>query len=268
MAMLQDSTIQPIPGSAVLPSAAASWRHSAQRALWLAITQVSRRSKTTAASGGPVFQEAIDNIVHQARATGSDEIVLAVDHLNIEVIEATTERLQVFPLPLSLIPEGSACALPQKPLRQFGTAKVAELRQVPLTPAQCAAKRVVDLIIGTLVVLFILPVMICIAVLIRLDSPGPILFRQRRMGLKGQLFHIYKFRTMTTLDDGAVIRQARRGDDRVTCVGAVLRRFSLDELPQLFNVLKGEMSLVGPRPHALAHDIEYQPGNHFLRCAP
>jgi putative colanic acid biosynthesis UDP-glucose lipid carrier transferase len=114
-----------------------------------------------------------------------------------------------------------------------------------------------DLTIAAFVLLFVLPVMVTIAVLIRVESPGPVFFHQRRIGLNGQLFHICKFRTMTTLDDGAVVRQVHLGDKRVTRVGAILRRYSLDEVPQLFNVLKGEMSLVGPRPHALAHDIEY-----------
>jgi lipopolysaccharide/colanic/teichoic acid biosynthesis glycosyltransferase len=94
-------------------------------------------------------------------------------------------------------------------------------------------------------------------VVVTLDSRGPVLFRQRRIGFNGREFHIYKFRTMKTLEDGAIIQQACQGDQRITRIGRLLRRFSIDELPQLFNVLKGEMSLVGPRPHALAHDREY-----------
>jgi putative colanic acid biosynthesis UDP-glucose lipid carrier transferase len=126
-----------------------------------------------------------------------------------------------------------------------------------LTRPQVTVKRLLDILAGTLALLAVLPALVAIAALIRLNSPGPILFRQRRIGLNGRSFYIFKFRTMTTLDDGPVVRQASRGDDRVTSVGRVLRKFSLDELPQLFNVLRGEMSLVGPRPHALAHDTEY-----------
>ncbi|MEA2740075.1 MAG: hypothetical protein QOH05_3382 [Acetobacteraceae bacterium] len=158
---------------------------------------------------------------------------------------------------VGLTTDESISQLWQTSSRQVGTTGATALRDTALTPAQCAAKRVLDLVLAGLVLLFILPVMVTIAVLIRLDSPGPVFFRQRRIGLNGQLFQIYKFRTMTALDDGAVIHQARPGDERVTRTGAILRRFSLDEVPQLFNVLKGEMSLVGPRPHALAHDIEY-----------
>jgi undecaprenyl-phosphate galactose phosphotransferase/putative colanic acid biosynthesis UDP-glucose lipid carrier transferase len=96
------------------------------------------------------------------------------------------------------------------------------------------------------------------ALLIKLDSPGPILFSQWRSGFNGRLFRIFKFRSMTVLEDGPVIRQATRDDPRVTRVGRWLRRTNIDELPQLFNVLRGEMSLVGPRPHAAAHDSEYE----------
>ncbi|MBN9447724.1 MAG: sugar transferase, partial [Bosea sp.] len=91
-----------------------------------------------------------------------------------------------------------------------------------------------------------------------IDSKGPVLFLQRRYGFNQEPFRIFKFRTMTTTDDGAVIRQATRGDPRITRVGRHLRRYNLDELPQLINVIAGQMSLVGPRPHALAHDREYQ----------
>lgn len=136
--------------------------------------------------------------------------------------------------------------------------KAIELRSVPLTRQQLAAKRLLDLVGGMLALLITLPVLVLIVAFIRLDSPGPVLFRQRRIGFNGRPFHIYKFRTMTTLEDGAVIRQTCRNDARVTRVGRTLRKLSLDELPQLLNVLRGEMSLVGPRPHALAHDTEYR----------
>jgi putative colanic acid biosynthesis UDP-glucose lipid carrier transferase len=93
---------------------------------------------------------------------------------------------------------------------------------------------------------------------VRISSPGPIIFRQRRYGLDGQEIYVYKFRSMTTTDDGAVVRQATRNDARVTRVGAILRRTSLDELPQFINVLQGRMSIVGPRPHAVAHNEQYR----------
>lgn len=130
---------------------------------------------------------------------------------------------------------------------------------VAAPPKACAVavsrrKRAFDFMVALGALLFFLPLLVTIAALVRLESPGPALFRQRRTGLNGQIFTVFKFRTMTVAEDGAVVTQAIKGDARVTALGAVLRRFSLDELPQILNVLRGEMSLIGPRPHAVAHD--------------
>ena len=119
-------------------------------------------------------------------------------------------------------------------------------------------KRSLDIAIALALLFLLMPLMVTIAVIVRLDGAGPALFRQRRGGLRGEPFVIYKFRTMRVVEDGAAIRQASRNDMRCTAVGRILRRLSLDELPQLLNVLKGEMSLVGPRPHALAHDAQFK----------
>lgn len=119
------------------------------------------------------------------------------------------------------------------------------------------AKRLTDIVGAGLGLLILLPFLALIAVLIVLESPGPVFFRQRRTGRDGEVFVIYKFRTMRVMEDGPEIIQASRDDHRVTRIGRFLRRSSIDELPQLINVLKGEMSLVGPRPHALAHDVYY-----------
>ena len=104
----------------------------------------------------------------------------------------------------------------------------------------------------------LLPLLALIAVLVKLTSPGPVIFKQRRYGLDGREIAVYKFRTMKVTEDGAYIRQASRTDHRITRIGAIMRRTSIDELPQLINVLQGRMSLVGPRPHAVAHNEEYR----------
>lgn len=117
-----------------------------------------------------------------------------------------------------------------------------------------AFKRGFDLLAASLGLILLAPLLLAIAILVRLDSRGPSLFVQRRGGLHGRPFLCVKFRTMTSQDDGRAIEQAQPGDGRVTKLGAFLRKTSLDELPQLLNVLRGDMSLVGPRPHALAHD--------------
>jgi len=99
---------------------------------------------------------------------------------------------------------------------------------------------------------------VLIAIVVKASSPGPVIFKQRRYGLDGREIAVYKFRTMSVVEDGAEVRQASKSDSRITPVGAVLRRSSMDELPQLINVLQGRMSLVGPRPHAVAHNEEYR----------
>ncbi|MHB2266476.1 exopolysaccharide biosynthesis polyprenyl glycosylphosphotransferase [Aliihoeflea sp. PC F10.4] len=131
------------------------------------------------------------------------------------------------------------------------------------------SKRSVDIVLAAIALVALLPLLLVIALAIKLDSRGPVLFRQRRGGLDGRPFAILKFRTLTVLEDGPSIRQIGRADSRVTRVGSFLRRTSLDELPQLFNVLTGDMSLVGPRPHALAHDEIYGQTvpNYSLRFA-
>ncbi len=125
-------------------------------------------------------------------------------------------------------------------------------------PAQSGAKRCLDIVAAGLILVLLLPVLVLVALLVRLESPGPALFRQRRGGVMGAPFVIYKFRTMRVLEDGDDLKQATRQDARITRIGALLRRTSVDELPQLLNVLKGDMSLVGPRPHALAHDRAFE----------
>jgi putative colanic acid biosynthesis UDP-glucose lipid carrier transferase len=123
--------------------------------------------------------------------------------------------------------------------------------------AESASKRALDLVASALLLLLLSPLLALVSLAILLDSRGPLVFAQRRTGLNGKTFAILKFRSMHVLEDGADVKQAVRGDARITRVGRVIRRLSLDELPQLLNVLTGDMSLVGPRPHAVAHDEYY-----------
>jgi len=129
----------------------------------------------------------------------------------------------------------------------------------PAPVARSVSKRAFDVTVAALALLFVAPLLAACALAIWIEDRGVILFRQRRTGLGGRPFVIYKLRTMRVQEDGPGLAHARRGDARVTRVGAFLRKSSIDELPQLFNVLKGDMSLVGPRPHALAHDQHYGP---------
>jgi putative colanic acid biosynthesis UDP-glucose lipid carrier transferase len=147
-----------------------------------------------------------------------------------------------------------------EPLPAAGDDDVAlvALREQPFAGVRGALKRAEDLVLASVILLLISPLMAAIAAAVRLTSPGPVLFRQGRYGLDGQVFRVWKFRTMTVCEDGAAFVQARRGDARVTRLGAFLRRTSLDELPQFVNVLQGHMSIVGPRPHPTALDDRYR----------
>ena len=132
-----------------------------------------------------------------------------------------------------------------------------EIQREPLNGWERLMKRALDLVLAVVAAVLLALVLLMTAVAIKIDSDGPVLFRQRRVGFGNREFLIYKFRTMTVMDDGEAVVQARRGDWRVTRIGKLLRRSSIDELPQLINVIRGDMSIVGPRPHAVAHHDQY-----------
>ena len=128
----------------------------------------------------------------------------------------------------------------------------------PFTGSNGIIKRASDIVLSLLILMLISPLLLIIALAIKLDSPGPVIFKQRRYGLDGEEILVYKFRSMRVCEDGETIRQAKKGDSRITRIGAFLRKSSLDELPQFINVLQGRMSIVGPRPHAVAHNEIYR----------
>jgi Undecaprenyl-phosphate glucose phosphotransferase len=205
------------------------------------------------------LEDTINHVIKLARQDTIHDIFLMIPWAHDRCIESIVDALSVLPLPVHLLPdEGVARYLNQRALRIGGT-WAAELKRTPLTALEQALKRALDIIGASTGLIVLLPLMLITSVLIKIDTPGPILFTQKRIGLSGRSFRIYKFRTMSVLEDGAVIQQASRNDPRVTHVGRWIRRGSIDELPQLLNVLTGDMSLVGPRPHAVAHDDEYEP---------
>jgi putative colanic acid biosynthesis UDP-glucose lipid carrier transferase len=130
--------------------------------------------------------------------------------------------------------------------------------ETPFRGVDGLTKRLSDIVLSTLILLLISPVLLALALAVKFTSPGPVIFKQRRYGLDGEQILVYKFRSMTTTDDGATIKQAQKDDKRITPLGAIMRRTSLDELPQFVNVLQGRMSIVGPRPHAVAHNELYR----------
>jgi putative colanic acid biosysnthesis UDP-glucose lipid carrier transferase len=130
--------------------------------------------------------------------------------------------------------------------------------ETPFRGVDGLVKRASDIVLSTLILLLIAPLLLVVAIAVKLTSPGPIIFKQRRYGLDGEEIVVYKFRSMTVTEDGPTIKQAEKGDARVTPLGAFMRRTSIDELPQFVNVLQGRMSIVGPRPHAIAHNELYR----------
>ena len=190
-----------------------------------------------------------------------DEVVIATDGIAPDAVAALVRWLRTFPVSTSLAAEHVGRPVPVLALGRIGDTPLLRVVERPLDGWQRIVKELEDRILGTLFLVLAAPVMAMIAVAIKLTSPGPILFRQLRHGFNQQPIEVLKFRTMYVdqcdAPDAAQIRQATRDDSRVTPLGRFLRRTSLDELPQLINVLRGEMSLVGPRPHALAHNETY-----------
>ncbi len=156
------------------------------------------------------------------------------------------------------VPDIFVTDLIQARMDAVGRMPVVAVCDTPFSGLNGLVKRVSDIVLSLLILLLISPVLLVVAVLVKLSSPGPIIFRQRRYGLDGEEIMVYKFRSMTVCEDGPNVPQARKGDVRITRLGAILRKTSLDELPQFVNVLQGRMSIAGPRPHAVAHNEMYR----------
>ena len=168
------------------------------------------------------------------------------------------ENLQGTTASIYFVPDVFGISIIQGRLQDFNGVPVVGICETPFTGTNRLVKRVSDVVLAGLILVLIAPVLAAVALGVRLSSPGPIIFKQKRNGLDGEEIIVYKFRSMTSTDNGAVVKQATRGDARITRFGAFIRKTSLDELPQFINVLQGSMSIVGPRPHAVAHNELYR----------
>ena len=204
--------------------------------------------------GESAADDVVDDIISMCRASEIEEVVLFVNPERMSHLRSIARRLRVLPLPVTLVPLGPLSQLFQRVHNDIGDTVAIELQRAALSPVEQVLKRTVDVVLSVSALALLSPLMAAVAVAIKLDSPGPVLFRQTRHGFNGKPFSIYKFRSMTVMEDGDVVRQAQKRDSRVTRVGYWTRRLSIDELPQLINVVRGDMSVVGPRPHASAHD--------------
>ncbi len=173
-------------------------------------------------------------------------------------VEALLDGLRDTTASVYFVPDMHFVDLLQARVDQVGGIPVMGVWETPYYGVNAVLKRASDVVFASLALLALSPLMIAIAIGVKLGSPGPVLFKQRRYGFGGEEIRVYKFRTMTVCEDGPDVPQARRDDDRITPLGRVLRRLSLDELPQFINVLQGRMSVVGPRPHAVAHNEHYR----------
>ena len=168
------------------------------------------------------------------------------------------EDLQGTTASIYFVPDVFGISIIQGRLQDMNGVPVVGICETPFTGINRLIKRLSDIVLASLILVLVAPVLLAVAVGVKLSSHGPIIFRQKRNGLDGEEIVVYKFRSMTTMDDGPVVRQATKGDARITPFGAFIRKTSLDELPQFINVLQGRMSIVGPRPHAVAHNEMYR----------
>jgi putative colanic acid biosynthesis UDP-glucose lipid carrier transferase len=192
------------------------------------------------------------------RAHGIKEVFITLPLGSQPRIIALLEHLQGTTASIYFVPDVFGISIIQGRLQDMGGVPVVGICETPFTGTNRLMKRISDVVLSALILALIAPVMLAVAIGVKLSSPGPVIFRQKRNGLDGEEIVVYKFRSMTAMDNGPVVKQATKGDARITPFGAFIRKTSLDELPQFVNVLQGRMSIVGPRPHAVAHNEMYR----------
>ena len=192
------------------------------------------------------------------RANGIDEAYITLPLGSQPRIVELMEQLQGTTASIFFVPDVFGIHIIQGRLQDMNGVPVVGICETPFTGTNELVKRVSDIVLGSIILVLISPILLALAIGVKLSSPGPVIFKQRRNGLDGEEIVVYKFRSMRTQDNGAVVKQATKGDSRITPFGAFIRKTSLDELPQFINVLQGRMSIVGPRPHAVAHNEEYR----------
>ena len=208
--------------------------------------------------GSDTLHEDLALAAATARVLRPEDVFILAPWSQKETIEACVNAFLRVPASIHLGTERVLAQFTDFEVERMGPIASLHLVRRPLSTFEIIQKRIFDVIVSTIALVLLSPLFALMALLIKLDSRGPVFFMQRRYGFNQEPFRIYKFRSMTTLDDGPVVVQAKENDVRITRIGAFIRKWNIDELPQLINVLRGEMSLVGPRPHALAHDQQYE----------
>jgi putative colanic acid biosynthesis UDP-glucose lipid carrier transferase len=206
----------------------------------------------------PLRLGSLRDLSRQVTELGIREVYITLPLGSQPRIAKLLEEVQATTASLFYVPDVFGISIIQGRLQDLNGVPVVGICETPFTGTNSLVKRTSDVLLSIAILILISPLLAFIAVGVKLSSPGPVIFRQRRNGLDGEEITVYKFRSMTSQDNGSVVRQATRDDPRTTPFGAFLRRTSLDELPQFVNVLQGRMSIVGPRPHAVAHNEEYR----------
>ena len=204
------------------------------------------------------FIGTLSNLSAYVKEHGTDVIFIALPIRHLKRVMDLLDDLRDTTASIYYVPDIFVFDLIQARSGEIHGIPVVAMCETPFYGYRGVTKRLTDVGLSLVILLLFLPLLLVVAILVKISSPGPVIFRQRRYGLDGQEIAVYKFRTMKVTEDGEQIRQASKSDSRITPIGSVLRRTSLDELPQLLNVLQGRMSLVGPRPHAVAHNEEYR----------
>lgn len=199
-----------------------------------------------------------DDLIKAAHSNEYDGIYIALPMRAEKLISKLVNELADCSVPVHIVPDLFTFNLITSRTTNIGRIPLLSVYESPFDELGMMIKRAQDIILGAIILAIIAIPMAIIAIAIKLTSPGPILFKQRRYGLGGEEILVWKFRSMNVCEDGAKIKQAKRDDERFTPIGKILRRTSVDELPQFFNVLGGSMSIVGPRPHAVAHNELYR----------
>ena len=200
----------------------------------------------------------LPDTANYVRDNNIDVVFIALPIRQIQRMMNRMDDLRNSTASLYYVPDIFVFDLIQSRTAEFMGVPVVAMCETPFHGYRGAVKRILDVILTSLILVLTFPLFLAVAIGVKLTSPGPIIFRQRRYGLDGKEIIVYKFRSMTVTEDGDKVVQAKQNDSRLTPIGGFLRRYSLDELPQLFNVLEGTMSLVGPRPHAVAHNEQYR----------
>jgi Undecaprenyl-phosphate glucose phosphotransferase len=202
--------------------------------------------------GAGAHSHNVRKLLEDCRAKRPDDIVFLAEPHDLPRISFVADALSELPVTVHVIPIGADDLWASSKMADFGGTVTIQVLHPPLSAVDLAAKRALDLVVASAALILLLPLLIMIAGAIKLDSRGPVIFRQTRHGFNNQKIKVCKFRSMSTTEDGHQAKQVIKNDPRVTQVGQMIRRTNLDELPQFFNVLRGDMSIVGPRPHPIS----------------